>query len=80
MLQPFVFYLFAAVTLLHAAPCARNDLDDAGRPRQEVHPVTSRLDLEGDRLTTGFDPADKGFYQGGDMRSHMLNTIAKVSL
>lgn len=23
--------------------------------------------LEGDRLTTGFDPADKGFYQGGDI-------------
>ncbi|WP_248965057.1 pullulanase-type alpha-1,6-glucosidase [Sphaerisporangium perillae] len=23
--------------------------------------------LTGDRLTTGFDPADKGFYQGGDL-------------
>nr|WP_315267295.1 pullulanase-type alpha-1,6-glucosidase [Microbacterium lemovicicum] len=23
--------------------------------------------LEGDRLTTGFDPTDKGFYQGGDL-------------
>lgn len=23
--------------------------------------------LEGDRLTTGFDPTDKGFYQGGDI-------------
>ncbi|MFE5670023.1 pullulanase-type alpha-1,6-glucosidase [Agromyces sp. NPDC056523] len=24
--------------------------------------------LEGDRLTTGFDPTDKGFYQGGDIQ------------
>ncbi|WP_308170210.1 pullulanase-type alpha-1,6-glucosidase [Acrocarpospora catenulata] len=24
--------------------------------------------LTGDRLTTGFDPADKGFYQGGDLK------------
>lgn len=24
-------------------------------------------DIEGDRLTTGFDPTDKGFYQGGDI-------------
>ena len=23
--------------------------------------------LTGDRLTTGFDPTDKGFYQGGDL-------------
>ncbi|GGI44838.1 pullulanase-type alpha-1,6-glucosidase [Agromyces flavus] len=24
--------------------------------------------LEGDRMTTGFDPTDKGFYQGGDIQ------------
>ncbi|XVQ82384.1 pullulanase-type alpha-1,6-glucosidase [Microbispora siamensis] len=30
-------------------------------------PSNDRGGLSGDRLTTGFDPADKGFYQGGDL-------------
>ncbi|GGK62553.1 hypothetical protein Sme01_04530 [Sphaerisporangium melleum] len=30
-------------------------------------PGNDRGGLTGDRLTTGFDPADKGFYQGGDL-------------
>ncbi len=30
-------------------------------------PTNDRGGLTGDRLTTGFDPTDKGFYQGGDI-------------
>ncbi|WP_341941190.1 pullulanase-type alpha-1,6-glucosidase [Microbacterium sp. LWH10-1.2] len=30
-------------------------------------PSNDRGGLDGDRLTTGFDPTDKGFYQGGDI-------------
>ncbi|WP_211240190.1 alpha-amylase family glycosyl hydrolase, partial [Promicromonospora kroppenstedtii] len=30
-------------------------------------PANDTGGLDGDRLTTGFDPADKGFYQGGDL-------------
>jgi glycosidase len=31
-------------------------------------PANDRGGLEGDRLTTGFDPTAKGFYHGGDLR------------
>ncbi|GGQ09444.1 pullulanase-type alpha-1,6-glucosidase [Streptosporangium pseudovulgare] len=31
-------------------------------------PGNNRGGLSGDRLTTGFDPTDKGFYQGGDLK------------
>jgi glycosidase len=31
-------------------------------------PANDRGGLAGDRLTTGFDPAHKGFYHGGDLR------------
>jgi glycosidase len=31
-------------------------------------PSNDRGGLAGDRLTTGFDPAHKGFYQGGDLK------------
>lgn len=31
-------------------------------------PSNDRGGLKGDRLTTGFDPADKGFYHGGDFK------------
>ncbi|MBC6460909.1 pullulanase-type alpha-1,6-glucosidase [Actinomadura sp. HBU206391] len=31
-------------------------------------PRNDRGGLTGDRLTTGFDPTDKGFYQGGDLK------------
>ena len=31
-------------------------------------PTNDRGGLQGDRLTTGFDPAHKGFYHGGDLR------------
>ncbi|MFD7310182.1 pullulanase-type alpha-1,6-glucosidase [Promicromonospora sp. NPDC059942] len=30
-------------------------------------PANNEGGLDGDRLTTGFDPTDKGFYQGGDL-------------
>ncbi|MFM9937703.1 MAG: alpha-amylase family glycosyl hydrolase, partial [Novosphingobium sp.] len=30
--------------------------------------ANDRGDLKGDRLTTGFDPAAKGFYHGGDLK------------
>ncbi|GHE97920.1 hypothetical protein GCM10018772_22870 [Streptomyces fumanus] len=30
--------------------------------------ANDRGGLDGDRTTTGFDPTDKGFYQGGDLR------------
>lgn len=31
-------------------------------------PANDRGGLEGDRLVTGFDPTDPGFYQGGDLK------------
>ena len=31
-------------------------------------PSNDRGGLEGDRLTTGFDPTRKGFYHGGDLK------------
>lgn len=31
-------------------------------------PANDQGGLEGDRLVTGFDPTDKGFYQGGDIQ------------
>src|SRR4051812_49558667 len=31
-------------------------------------PANDRGGLAGDRLTTGFDPAHKGFFQGGDLK------------
>ena len=31
-------------------------------------PGNDRGGLEGDRLRTGYDPADPGFYHGGDLR------------
>ena len=34
---------------------------------QNGDPSNDRGGLSGDRLRTGFDPADKGFYQGGDL-------------
>ena len=34
--------------------------------------------LEGDRLSTGFDPQDKGFYHGGDRKSTRLNSSHPV--
>jgi Alpha-L-arabinofuranosidase C-terminal domain len=42
---------FATVALLRGAPQARNDLDEGGKPRLAVRPVTSRMDLEGEGLT-----------------------------
>src|SRR4051812_49635800 len=32
-------------------------------------PANDRGGLAGDRLTTGFDPAHKGFFHGGDLKS-----------
>ena len=34
---------------------------------ENADPSNDRGGYEGDRLTTGFDPTDKGFYQGGDL-------------
>lgn len=34
-------------------------------------PSNDRGGLEGDRMATGFDPTDKGFYQGGDLKGVM---------
>ncbi|HEY2483299.1 MAG TPA: alpha-amylase family glycosyl hydrolase, partial [Caulobacteraceae bacterium] len=35
---------------------------------QNADPANDRGGLAGDRLRTGFDPTDKGFYHGGDLK------------
>jgi glycosidase len=70
--------VFTALALLAAASSA-----DAYRerlPEDEViyfvmpdrfdngDPSNDRGGLAGDRLSTGFDPADKGFFHGGDLK------------
>lgn len=67
----------AALTLLAAA--SAHDYR-ARLPQDEViyfvmpdrfengDPSNDRGGLSGDRLTTGFDPTDKGFYHGGDLK------------
>jgi glycosidase len=73
----------AALTIASApaasAPQARSDYR-ARLPQDEViyfllpdrfengDPSNDRGGLSGDRLTTGFDPTDKGFYHGGDLK------------
>ena len=37
------------------------------RPVRQRRPANDTGGLTGDRLTTGFDPTDKGFYEGGDL-------------
>ncbi len=43
-------------------------------------PANDRGGLSGDRLATGFDPADKGFYHGGDLKgvTRRLDYIAAL--
>ena len=43
-------------------------LRPAGPVRQRRHRATTRAACTGDRLRTGFDPTDKGFYHGGDLK------------
>ena len=71
------FATFAALVL--AAPLAAQDYR-ARTPEQEVvyfvlpdrfengDPRNDRGGLKGDRLQTGYDPAAKGFYHGGDLK------------
>ena len=71
--------LLLALAITAAAPAAAQDV--RARPpegeilyfllpdRFEIGDTSNdRGGLEGDRLTTGFDPAHKGFYHGGDLR------------
>lgn len=65
-----------------AAPAAQSDFR-ARKPEQEViyFVLPDRFEngdrsndkggLEGDKFSTGFDPADKAFYHGGDLRGLM---------
>jgi glycosidase len=82
MLKPIIFATFAGLmatttTLSAAAPLSALR---ARLPQDEViyFLLPDRFDnadhsndrggLRGDRLHTGFDPADKGFYHGGDLK------------
>jgi glycosidase len=70
--------LLASAGLVVAAPIAAGLRDRP--PEDEViyfvlpdrfengDPTNDRGGLSGDRLQTGFDPTDKGFYHGGDLR------------
>ena len=75
--------IFGLVTLAHAAADAAATPGASWRdrpPQDEViyfllpdrfengDPANDRGGLAGDRLKTGFDPADKGFYHGGDLK------------
>ncbi len=67
-----------ALSLLAAAPSP--DAYRSRLPQDEViyfllpdrfengDPSNDRGGLSGDRLKTGFDPTDKGFYHGGDIK------------
>jgi glycosidase len=69
----------AALTLLAAATASPTNYR-ARLPQDEViyfvlpdrfengDPSNDRGGLSGDRLHTGFDPTDKGFYHGGDLK------------
>ena len=71
--------LLLALAITAAAPAAAQDVR-ARPPEGEIlyfllpdrfengDTSNDRGGLEGDRLTTGFDPAHKGFYHGGDLR------------
>src|SRR3546814_3896282 len=43
-------------------------------------PANDRGGLSGDRLTTGYDPTDSGFYHGGDLKglTDKLSYIARL--
>lgn len=73
--------LAAALALVTATAKASPEAEMRARtPEQEViyfvlpdrfdngDPVNDRGGLKGDRLATGFDPADKAFYHGGDIK------------
>ena len=74
-------YLAAAAIALLAAPALAQPIDYRQRaPSEEVvyfvlpdrfangDPKNDRGGLKGDRLKTGFDPAAKGFFHGGDLK------------
>ena len=46
----------------------RSHLLRAARSLRERRSANDRGGLEGDRLTTGFDPTSKAFYHGGDLK------------
>jgi glycosidase len=68
-----------ALSVVVAAPVAAQDHRER-LPEDEIlyfllpdrfengDPANDRGKLEGDRLATGFDPAHKGFYHGGDLK------------
>src|SRR5438309_4824406 len=70
--------MLGALALLAAAPSAADFR--SRQPQDEViyfvlpdrfengDPANDRGGLSGDRLTTGFDPTSKGFYNGGDLK------------
>ena len=72
-------HVAGALALLAAVPAAAGDYRDR-LPQDEIvynlmpdrfengDPSNDRGGLTGDRLHTGFDPADKAFYGGGDLK------------
>src|SRR3546814_912714 len=76
-----LFASIAALSMTGAAPAAV-PADDyrQRRPEDEVvyfllpdrfengDPANDKGGLEGDRLATGYDPAAKGFFHGGDLK------------
>ena len=72
--------IVAAALLTLAAPAIAAPDYRARLPQDEViyfvlpdrfengDPSNDRGGLSGDRLTTGFDPTSKGFYNGGDLK------------
>ena len=71
--------LCAAIAVLSAAPAVAQETFRDRPPEDEViyfllpdrfangDPANDRGGLEGDRLATGYDPTDPGFYHGGDL-------------
>lgn len=80
--------LFSAFALLASASSATADYR-ARLPQDEViyfvlpdrfengDPSNDRGGLSGDRLKTGFDPTDKGFYHGGDIKG-LIKRLAYI--
>src|SRR5205085_11297801 len=67
--------LLAALAGASAAPSYRARLPEdeiiyflLPDPFENGDPSNDRGNLNGDRLTTGYDPTSKGFYHGGDLK------------
>lgn len=72
--------MMAACTTTHAQPSPEADTYQTRLPQDEViyfvmpdrfengDPSNDRGGIDGDRLAHGFDPADNGFFHGGDLK------------